>query len=59
MYLNSFDSNRNSVQFLKDMYLINRGTSALGLMNRVYLGYMIMKIRMKISFEACVKNRTV
>ena len=59
VYLNSFDSNKNSVQFLKDMHLINRGTSALSMMNRVYLGYTIMKIRMKISFEACIKNRTV
>ena len=28
-------------------------------MHRVYLGYMIMKIRMKISFEACIRKRTL
>jgi len=59
VYLNSFDSNKNSIQILKNFKLIKKGVSALSMMNCVYLGYMIMKIRMKISFEACIRRRTV
>ena len=28
-------------------------------MNKIYIGYLIMKIRMKISYHACLNNNTI
>lgn len=41
------------------MKFIKLDTSSYGLMKRIYLGYVIMKLRMKISFHATVKKRTM
>ena len=53
--LNTFDSNKNSMNFLRDQRLVHLNASKHDIMRRVYFGYTIMKIRMKVSFEACLK----
>ena len=59
VYLNSFDCNRNSIKFLRDQKFIDCKTSSYHMMERIYFGYKLMKFRMKISFEACKKFRTI
>ena len=48
--INSFDSNRNSFNFLKDSGFINKNLNAELLMNHIYKGYRMMKTKMKISY---------
>jgi hypothetical protein len=58
-YLNTFDGHRDSIQFLQDQRLIHKKVTVDKMMDRIAVGYKLMKFRMKIAFEACKRGRTV
>ena len=57
--LNTFDSNKNSLDFLKQNKIIKDDTTASQLLNKIYYGYLLIKVRMKISYSACIHSRTL
>lgn len=56
METNTFDSNKDSLNFLKRYGFISKKLTPLILVNRIYAGYLVMKIRMKIGFEIAIKR---
>ena len=56
--INSFDSNRNSFTFLQNAGFINKDLNSKLLMNHIYRGYRIMKIRMKIGYHLALSKQT-
>ena len=59
MSLNTFDSNTNSIDVLKKNKIIPPKTSIYDIINKIYRGYLLMKIRMKLSYCGCRHGRTV
>lgn len=55
---NSFDSNRDSIQFLKEVGLIGNRYTPLQMMDQIYKAYLILKIRMKIGYEITLRKET-
>ena len=56
--INTFDSNKNSFNFLHDAGFINRNLNSKLLMNHIYNGYRIIKIRMKIGYHMSICHQT-
>ena len=54
METNSFDSNRNSLDFLKHTGFIRKHLKSRLLMNQIFKGYRMMKQRMKICFQMAI-----
>ena len=55
---NTFDGNRNSLDFLKDGGFIDSTLTSRQLMNKIYRGFQLMKFRMKLNFEMALKKKT-
>lgn len=55
---NGFDGNRNSLDFLKHGGFIKKNLNAHLLMNDIYKGYRLMKIRMKISYQMALQQQS-
>lgn len=53
---NSFDSNKNSFDFLLNAGFINKNLNSKLLMNHIYRGYRFMKTRMKINYQLAVQK---
>lgn len=54
METNSFDSNKDSLEFLKHAGFIRKHLNSRLLMNDIYKGYRIMKIRMKLGYQMAI-----
>lgn len=52
--LDSFDSQANSIRSLREIKVIKRSTSCAAMMHSIYKGYVLMRVRMKLSYEATV-----
>ena len=57
--LNTFNGVQNSINILKNKKIIERHTTVKEMLPHIYKSYFWMRIRMKISFEACRVNRTI
>ena len=57
--LNTHNGTRNSIQKLKDRRIISKKATAQEMTPKILYTFTLMKIRMKISFEACRTNRTI
>ena len=53
---NTFDGNRNSLNFLKDSGFIYENLTSRQHMNHIYRGYSLMRVRMKIGFHLALKK---
>mmetsp|Transcript_39266 Transcript_39266/g.59940 ORF Transcript_39266/g.59940 Transcript_39266/m.59940 type:complete len:82 (-) Transcript_39266:692-937(-) len=56
---NSFDSNKNSIEFLKDVHFISKNESTKKMVHKIYLGYALIKMRMKMTYFACKQQMTL
>lgn len=57
--LNTHNGAINSIQKLKDRRIISKHATAEEMTQKILYTFTLMKIRMKISFEACRTNRTI
>ena len=57
--LNTFDGKRNSLDVLRQRKIVPKSFSAQKMSQKIYRSFFMMKVRMKISFEACYQCRTV
>ena len=57
--LNTYDGLPNSIDKLKQKKYIHQEVTVRGMLQQIYKIYFLMKIRMKISFEACRSNKTI
>lgn len=57
--LKTYDGTRGSLQLLKDQDQIPKGLNPQELRQKLYHNFLMLKIRMKISYEACVSCRTI
>ena len=57
--LDTMNGKTGSVQVLRDMKVLKKKVPTKKMLPRIYNNFFLMKIRMKISFEACTKNMTI
>ena len=57
--LDSFDSHAGSIRSLREIKVIRRATSCAAMMHSIYKGYLIMRVRMKLSYEAAIQRKTL
>lgn len=59
VYLDSFDCNKGSLEFLRNIGFMSKQERARNLMNKIYYGFTMMKVRIKVSYEATLKGMTI
>ena len=59
MKLDTYNGIRNSLQTLRRQNIIKKRVPTKVMMQKIFFNFFIMKIRMKMSFEACVQHRTL
>ena len=57
--LNTYDGMRNSIHKLRKNDVINKKIPLKNMMQKIFFNFFVMKVRMKMSFEACVQHRTL
>ena len=57
--LNTYDGMRNSIHKLRKNDVINKKLPLKNMMQKIFFNFFIMKFRMKISYEACRKGKTI
>ena len=55
--LDTFDCIKGSMSALKK--ILNRDATSKDLLKHIYIGFILQKVRGKISYEACSRKRTV
>tara|TARA_B110000285_G_C15126515_1_gene620598 strand:- start:2476 stop:2820 length:345 start_codon:yes stop_codon:yes gene_type:complete len=59
MRLDTMNGKPGSVQVLKDNGILKQSIPTKKMLPRIYNSFFLMKIRMKISFEACTQSKTI
>ena len=57
--LNTYDGIRNSIHNLRKSGVIQKKIPVHAMKQKIFFSFFMMKLRMKISYEACRKGRTV
>lgn len=57
--LNSHNGQPDSIKVMQNINLFDPNKSVMDMVEQIYAGYLIMKVRMKISYEAARSNRTI
>ena len=57
--LKTYNGIRNSLHQLRKHNLIKRSVPVQAMLQKMYFNFFMMKFRMKISFEACKRQRTI
>ena len=57
--LDTYNGIRNSITSLRKQNVIKQNIPTKVMMQKIFFNFFVMKVRMKMSFEACVQHRTL